>query len=152
MENCKEESLVAITERFAFWMRLIGIPFNAEIKSNNPTKFWSIGFGWVSIFFNIIINLWSLAIIKIPKTTVDWNELITTINFAFAMPTCQVALMISVAPKWKDFVYILHQIDQLKLLKCENYLQCRKIFFYGLFALITMVHPKYFENYTLYSK
>ena len=144
MKSCRGGKLVKSMDEIAFCFQLIGIPIDHQIgKIGSRTKllrYWSIGFGWVSLFINITLSLWSLAIIEKPKTTADWNDLITTVNYAFVMTMAQAGLLILVAPQWNFFLKMLHRIDHhLSLFQSQEYNAFKKIWLIGCFSFIFMV-------------
>lgn len=133
--------LVTSMRHIVLGMRLIGIPLDSSSIRSKLLLFWTWGFGITSFLTNTILNLISLAIIKPPETTANWNYFINEVNFGVGTVLGQAGLLCFTAIRWERIVSILEQFESLNIFNANEYPRIEKMCLIAGVSLIMPVSP-----------
>ena len=125
--------------KLVFWLRLIGVPVDLSGIDSKLFRFWSFNFGLIAFVANLIINLVAIISTKKPKSTGDWNNLITEVNLTFTLTMFHAGLVFMTVRKWKGFTTVLTRIEALNIFRREDYDRFNKICYVGLTSSIILV-------------
>ena len=130
---------IQIFQKIELFMCVIGVPFDAlNIRSKIMIR-WSFSFGLAIFCLNLTIQILSIVINIKPKTTTEWNYLVSDINFSVSMIMTHLALFIFTPPKWKKMLPILLEIEELHIFEQDDYKKFKKLLTRAKVLFIVMV-------------